>query len=70
MTDEVKKKIENQFRERMKVQQIKWGSKKFYDAQTEFFSGAMTAIHTLTDEVPSSAWSIAIMRSSSIIEKY
>ena len=53
MTHEQMQAVETSFLRRMQVQGVKKGSKQFFNAQTEFFCGAMAALVSLIpDELP------------------
>lgn len=58
-------RIEEIFKSRMINNRIKYSSRKFFELQTEFFSGAMTALNILPP-----IWTISIMSGREIIEPY
>lgn len=64
-SNQKKKEIEEVFKQRCLNNDIKYKSKKYYELQTEFFSGAMAVYN---EAIPS--WSIMIMSGREIIEKY
>ena len=62
ISKEERKRIEDMFIKRMRLQYINKGTKKYLNAQAEFFSGAMTALN-----IADAPWSVAIM-SGRVIE--
>lgn len=66
MDEEVRKKVETEFANRMKFQRIKYASKEFHKRKVEFFCGAMSAI----GGTPDPKWSIEIMTDRCIVEPY
>lgn len=64
LTPELKKHIEDTFIARMKHQEIKCKTKRFYVAQCEFFCGAATALQL--EPMPPS-WYIPIIASREIV---
>lgn len=70
MTDELRKTIEDRFRERCNALGLKIGTKKFKEEQASYFAGVMTALLStgIITELPP-YWTVAIMSGRNIIEK-
>lgn len=68
MDDILREKIENQFIERCKANNIKCDTTKFKKAQAEFFAGAMSAlIHSKIIESVDVKWTMTILSGRSIV---
>lgn len=59
------KRVENHFIEVCKRDRVKWGSKKFYDYQSTYFCGAMTAWNIALVK-----WKVLMTIDRPIVEKY
>ena len=65
ITKEEKERIEESFKQRCINNNIKFKSKKFYEVQSEFFSGVMIALNIT---IP--GWYISIISGREIINDY
>lgn len=64
ITPEDKERIEQVFMKRMETQRVKPNTKKYFEAQTEFFLGAICALEI---DVPVH-WGISMMSGRDIVE--
>lgn len=63
ITKEEQERIEEAFKDRMKIQGVKYKSKDFYKRQVEFFSGACATLN----EIPVK-WGMCLMSGREIVE--
>ena len=65
---ELRTSIEQQWMRRSDVQGLTPGSKKYAQAEVEFFAGAMAALGAQGFEVPA-CWVVAIMSGRPVVER-
>jgi len=66
MTDDVREKVQQQFIDRCKTQAIQYNSKTFKKMQVEFFSGAMSILVAMREQIDP-RWTVCLLVNRNIV---